>query len=156
MRIGVVSDTHGILRPEMIDGLAGVDLIIHAGDIGSLAVLERLEEIARVIPVRGNVDSGSWAGGIPGVRRFETNGKRFAVVHDAAALSLDPHDPVDVIIFGHSHRPSIAYKDGTLLFNPGSSGPRRFRLPTSFGLLTIEGDGMHPEIVYLRPPAERQ
>jgi putative phosphoesterase len=132
--IGVISDTHGLLRPEAVEALRGVEHIIHAGDIGAPEVLSALAEIAPVTAVRGNNDKGAWAGRIPATAVFEAPGLRIYVLHDVNELDLDPAAAgFGVVIAGHSHHPSQDERDGVLFFNPGSAGPRRFRLPISIG-----------------------
>src|SRR5712692_9703424 len=130
--VGVISDTHGLLRPEAVAALAGVDVIFHAGDIGSAAVLEALRQIAPIIAVRGNNDRESWAASLPEIVKTDVGGIRLCVVHDIKHLGGDPaSEGVDVVISGHSHRPSVERRARLLLLNPGSAGPRRFTLPVS-------------------------
>lgn len=142
MRIGLISDTHGLLRPEALQALAGVQEIIHAGDIGTAEVLEALGRVAWVHAVRGNNDEGAWARKLPLRLDLQFAGARVHVLHDIKELSLDAAtDRIDVVISGHSHKPGIVQRDGTLLVNPGSAGPRRFKLPVTVGFLTIaEGE----------------
>ena len=138
--VGVISDTHGLLRPEAVDALRGSDMIVHAGDIGSPEVLRGLEALARVIAVRGNNDHGPWADKLPITDLFELGDAALYVIHDVKELDLDPREAgVSVVIAGHSHRPLCEERDGVLFFNPGSAGPRRFRLPISLGHLVITG-----------------
>lgn len=138
MRIGLISDTHGLLRPEALQALAGVQEIIHAGDIGTAEVLEALGRVAPVRAVRGNNDAGAWARKLPLTLELQFGGARVHVLHDIKELGLDPAaDRYDVVISGHSHKPGIVQRDGTLLVNPGSAGPRRFKLPVTVGYLTI-------------------
>ena len=138
--LGVISDTHGLLRPEAIDMLRGSDLIVHAGDVGSPDVLRELEELAPVIAVRGNNDHGPWAEKLPLTESFELGHASIYVIHDANELDIDPRAAGhSVVIAGHSHRPLSETRDGVLFFNPGSAGPRRFRLPISVGHILIEG-----------------
>lgn len=140
MRVGVISDTHGLMRPEALDALAGSQWIIHAGDIGSPHVLEALEAIAPVYAIRGNVDREPWARQLPETRRVEVGGRQFWVLHDRHQLDFDPAaEGYHAVISGHSHRPSIERKGGVLYLNPGSAGPRRFRLPVSVARLEIRG-----------------
>ena len=138
LRVGVISDTHGLVRPEALRALRGVDLVVHAGDIGAPDVLEALREVAPVVAVRGNNDRGTWARAIP-ERVTHTVGKhRLHVLHDVKGLALDPAAAgVDVVIAGHSHKPSTVERDGVLFLNPGSAGPRRFTLPISVATLTL-------------------
>jgi uncharacterized protein len=131
--LGVISDTHGLLRPEAIDVLRGSDLIVHAGDVGSPDVLRELERLAPVVAVRGNNDHGPWAEALPVTASIY-------VIHDLNELRLDPGAAGHcVVIAGHSHRPRSETRDGVLFFNPGSAGPRRFKLPISLGHIVIEG-----------------
>ncbi len=148
--IGVISDTHGLLRDDVHQIFSGCSLIIHAGDIGTLSVLRELEQIAPVVAVRGNVDRGDWAGSLRESELLEIDGNRVYVIHDLGTFPLTvPADTVDIVIYGHSHRPNMVYREGTLYLNPGSAGPRRFNLPVSVGLIRIEPDGIFPEIVEL-------
>jgi len=138
--VGVISDTHGLLRPEARASLAGCDRIIHAGDIGSPEVLSALAEIAPLHAVRGNVDTGGWAATLPETEVVEIDGLHLYVLHDLGTLDLDPAAAgFRVVISGHSHRPTASVKDGVLYFNPGSAGPRRFTLPIVLGKLHIDG-----------------
>ena len=126
--IGLISDTHGLLRPEAVAALAGSDFIIHAGDIGRPEVLERLARIAPVTAIRGNVDRGDWAAGLPSTEVLDAGGTYLYVVHDIAELDLDPAAAgFRAVISGHSHQPAMREKDGVLDINPGSAGPRRFQ-----------------------------
>jgi uncharacterized protein len=137
--VGVISDTHGLLRPEAVAALAGVERIIHAGDIGERAVLDALGRLAPVSAVRGNNDRGGWARDIPETEVVEIAGVALYVLHDLHELDLDPRAAgFAAVIAGHSHQPRQEERDGVLYFNPGSAGPRRFRLPVSLGRLTIE------------------
>jgi putative phosphoesterase len=136
--LGVISDTHGLLRPEAVAVLAGVERIVHAGDIGSPDVLAALGRLAPVTAVRGNNDRGDWAAGIAATEVVEVGGVSLYVLHDLHELDLDPRAAGFVaVIAGHSHQPRQEERDGVLYFNPGSAGPRRFRLPISLGRLTI-------------------
>ena len=147
MVIGVISDTHGLLRPEAVAALRGADQIIHAGDIGAPEVLSSLAEIAPVTAVRGNNDKGAWAGRIPSTALFEAQGCSIYVLHDVSELDLDPAAAgLAVVIAGHSHQPSEEVRDGVLFFNPGSAGPRRFRLPIAVGELLIDGGSVRARI----------
>jgi uncharacterized protein len=137
--VGVISDTHGLLRPEAVAALTGVERIIHAGDIGERAVLDALGRLAPVCAVRGNNDRGGWARGIPETEVVEIGGVMLYVLHDLHELDLDPRAAgFAAVIAGHSHQPRQEQRDGVLYFNPGSAGPRRFRLPVSIGRLTVE------------------
>jgi uncharacterized protein len=150
LRIGLISDTHGLLRPEALAFLDGCDHIIHGGDIGSPAILERLAAIAPLSVVRGNNDTGPWAEAIPETLLLRFDGVGVLAIHDLKELALDPraHD-VRVVITGHSHKPSQAERDGVLYVNPGSAGRRRFSLPISIGELNVEGASVHARIVTL-------
>ena len=136
MRIGLISDTHGLLRPQALDALAGVDRIIHAGDIGNAAVLDALSAIAPVDAVRGNNDGAAWAAAIPHSLTLDCGGVRIHLLHDIKELK-GRMPPVQVVIAGHSHKPQVVDQDGVLRINPGSAGPRRFRLPVTVGFLEI-------------------
>jgi putative phosphoesterase len=140
LRIGLISDTHGLLRPQAVAALQGVDHIIHAGDIGTPQVLEQLRQIAPVMAVRGNNDQAPWASEIPVSQTVKMNGVAIHVLHDVHELDFDPAaSGVQVVIAGHSHKPAIDRRSGVLFINPGSAGPRRFRLPVSVATLDIRG-----------------
>lgn len=150
LRLGVISDTHGVLRPEAAAALRGCDLIIHAGDVGGAAVLDGLRDIAPTFAIRGNVDTGSWAASLPPTDIIEVGGALFHVLHNIADLDLDPPTAgLAAVVFGHSHRPSIETRDGVLYLNPGAAGPRRFRLPVTLARVTVSGRKLTPEIVDL-------
>jgi uncharacterized protein len=139
MKIGVISDTHGVLRTEAAEILKGSAMILHAGDIGRIEVLDALAEIAPVEAVRGNVDYGMWANALPERRLIEIGGASIYLLHDLAGLDLDPAAAgLGCVIFGHSHRPSLEKKEGVLYLNPGSAGPRRRKLPVSLATLRVE------------------
>jgi uncharacterized protein len=158
MRIGIISDTHGLLRPEAIECLAGVDHIIHAGDIGRPDVIAGLRKIAPTTAVRGNVDRDEWAAAYPLTARVTLGGRSFHVLHNLAELDIDPAAAgIDVIVSGHSHRPRIETVAGVLYLNPGSAGPRRFSLPIALATLELSGDAIRPRLVDLTsvpPPRE--
>jgi putative phosphoesterase len=148
--IGVISDTHGLLREQVKSRLRGCDAIIHAGDIGGEAVLIELRDIAPVVAVRGNVDGGPWTKALNRIEHTEVNDARICVVHDLGTLDLAPATAgVNVVIYGHSHKPSIDRHDGILYLNPGSAGPQRFHLPVSMALLQIGPEGIVPELIEL-------
>ena len=147
--IGVISDTHGLLRPEAIGFLKSSDLIIHAGDIGNPDILEMLRSIAPTFAVRGNVDYGAWAQKLPEKEVVEVADKFMYIIHELEALDLDPAGRFDVVISGHSHHPKSYQKDGVLYFNPGSAGPRRFKLPVTIGRITMSLKGFECEIIPL-------
>jgi putative phosphoesterase len=140
-RIGLLSDTHGLLRPEVLDFLRGSDHIVHAGDICDPAILDQLAALAPLAAVRGNNDRGPWADRLPEEVTLDIAGVRLCVLHDIAQLRLDPAAGVQVVVTGHSHQPRIAREGGVLYVNPGSCGPRRFKLPISAAELRIE-DGV--------------
>jgi putative phosphoesterase len=149
--VGVISDTHGLLRPQAQRALQGVELIIHAGDIGGPEILEALEKVAPVFPVRGNTDKGYWARKLPQTRMVEVGGTHLYILHDLYLLDLDPAAAgFRAVICGHSHRPSSAQKDGILYLNPGSAGPRRFTLPISLALLRVSGHTLQAEVIELK------
>ncbi|MGY4282016.1 putative phosphoesterase [Bradyrhizobium sp. LM2.7] len=145
-RIGVISDTHGLLRPEAERCLAGVDHILHAGDIGRPEIVDALRSIAPVTAIRGNVDSGEWAREYPDTKLARLAGKSIYVLHDLKTLHVDPGAGIDVIISGHSHVPKIDTVGGVLYLNPGSAGRRRFKLPITLATLEVTPDGMRSEI----------
>ena len=148
-RIGIISDTHGLLRPEAERGLTGVNHIIHAGDIGRPEIVEALRRIAPVTAIRGNVDSGEWAREYPDTKLVRLAGKSIYVLHDLKKLPADPGAGVDVIISGHSHVPKIDTVGGVLYLNPGSAGRRRFKLPITLATLEVVPEGMRPAIHHL-------
>ncbi len=149
-KIGVLSDTHGLLREQVIGRLRGCDLILHAGDLGSPSILAELRAIAEVVAVRGNVDTGSWANALSLEEYVDIAGRRICVVHDLSTLSLDPISAgVDIVIYGHSHKPALERKGGILYLNPGSAGPKRFRLPVSMAILSVADEAILPEIIAL-------
>ncbi|MBV9969897.1 MAG: metallophosphoesterase family protein [Xanthobacteraceae bacterium] len=148
--IGVISDTHGLLRPQAVDALRGSSLIIHAGDVGAPEILDALRRIAPVFAVRGNVDRGTWANALPESEIVEVADGLIYVLHDIGALALDPPTAgFRAVIYGHSHQPKSESRDGVLYFNPGSAGPRRFSLPVSVGRLTISDKAIEADIVAL-------
>jgi uncharacterized protein len=150
LRIGLISDTHGLLRPEAKAFLRGSDHIIHAGDIGGQAILDELANLAPLTVVRGNNDGGAWAAGIPETTAAEFGPVRVFVLHDLAQLAIDPAAAgYQVVVAGHSHRPAAKERDGVLYVNPGSAGPRRFRLPIALGELLIEGDSVEARLLEL-------
>jgi putative phosphoesterase len=149
-RIGLISDTHGLLRPEALAFLCGCEHIVHGGDIGDAAILEALAAIAPLTAVRGNNDRGAWAEAVPETALVEFGGVRLYAIHDLAQLGIDPAAAgVRVVVSGHSHRPRAEERDGVLYVNPGSAGPRRFRLPISAAELKIDDGMVTPRIVEL-------
>jgi len=149
-QVGVISDTHGLLRPEAVAALTGSDVIIHAGDIGSLAVLEGLRSIAPVVAIRGNIDTGAWAATLRTSEAVEVGDATLYVLHDLGELDLDPaHAGFQAVIAGHSHRPAIDRRNGALYINPGSAGPRRFSLPITVARLEVVGAEITGRIIDL-------
>jgi uncharacterized protein len=152
LRIGIISDTHGLLRPEAAQRLAGVAHIIHAGDIGRADVLVGLRRIAPFTAIRGNVDTGDWAKEYPDTQVVRLGERSFYVLHDLQELQIDPAGcGIDVVISGHSHRPRVETIDGVLYLNPGSAGPRRFKLPITLATLELSAGGLRPVIHDLGP-----
>ncbi|HEY1244054.1 MAG TPA: metallophosphoesterase family protein [Hyphomicrobiaceae bacterium] len=149
MLVGLISDTHGLLRPEALAALQGSVLIIHAGDVGRPDVLVRLREVAPTFGVRGNIDTQPWAAALPMTEAVEAGPHLVWVLHDIAQLDLDPTVGFAAVVYGHSHKPSIETRDGVLYVNPGSAGPRRFGLPVTVARLRINGADIYPEIVDL-------
>ncbi len=153
MKVGVISDTHGLLRPEAFAALRGSDLIVHAGDIGAPEILDALRRLAPVTAVRGNVDRDSWAKRLPAAEVIECGLAQLYLLHDRKQLDLDPVAAGFLaVICGHTHRPSQERKKGVLYFNPGSAGPRRFRLPVSMGRLHIRDGKIRGELITLHCP----
>lgn len=149
--VGVISDTHGLLRPEATDALKGSDLIVHAGDVGGTDILEQLRTIAPTFAVRGNVDTGAWAKALPITEVVDVGQLRLYVLHDLATLDLDPRAAgFAAVISGHSHRASAEVRHGVLYLNPGSVGPRRFTLPIAMARLRITGDRLSHEMIALK------
>jgi putative phosphoesterase len=149
-RVGLISDTHGLLRPEAVTFLRGSDHIIHAGDIGDATVLRQLNVLAPVTAVRGNNDGGSWAEAIPESQVLQVDNVFMYVLHDLAELDLDPGAAgFQVVVSGHSHQPLVETRDGVLYVNPGSSGPRRFKLPVAVAELDIAGHSVKARVVEL-------
>ena len=150
MRIGAISDTHGLLRPEALAALKGCERIIHAGDIGKPEVLDGLRALAPLDAIRGNVDSGDWAAAIPEHLDLQIGGLRIHITHDVKTMKINPvAEHVDVVIAGHSHQPKIEELAGVLYLNPGSAGRRRFKLPISLALLDIEDGQPRAQLVTL-------
>lgn len=150
MKIGVVSDTHGLLRPEVLPALEGVEQILHLGDVGKISVLKELEKIAPVTAVRGNVDTDGPCSRLPETEVTLSEGRYLYMLHDLNTLHLDPAAATfAAVLYGHTHRASIGWKKGVLYFNPGSCGPRRFELHVTLGLLEIEDGELRPKIVSL-------
>jgi len=150
MRIGLISDTHGLLRPEAVAALQGCAQIIHAGDIGKPQVLDGLRAIAPLEAIRGNIDTADWAQVLPELLDLRIGGLTLHVLHDLKQLDIDPLAAgVDVVIAGHSHKPKVERRDGVLYVNPGSAGPRRFSLPISLALLELNDGQAQVELISL-------
>ena len=148
--VGIISDTHGLLRPEAIEALEGADLIVHAGDVGRPDILPALRSVAPVFAVRGNVDRGAWARELPETEVVEVDAVKLYVIHDLSALDVYPETAgFDVVISGHSHRSSVRSHDGVLFLNPGSAGPRRFRLPVTVARMRVCGRSVKAKVVDL-------
>ena len=149
MLIGVISDTHGLLRPEALVALRGVEHILHAGDVGDIAVLEGLRRIAPVTAIRGNVDVSGACAKLPATDVVELGGKLFYLVHSVNDLDIDPVAAgVAMVVSGHSHKASVSVRKDVVFFNPGSAGPRRFSLPVTVGFVTVE-DGVEASVMEL-------
>lgn len=146
--IGVISDTHGLLRPEALDLLRGSDHIIHAGDVGSPEILTHLSKIAAVTAIRGNIDKGAWTKSIPETNVLEVAGVLIYIIHDLSQMDLKPEAAgFQAVVYGHSHAPKHEWKYGVLHFNPGSAGPKRFKLPVSLGRLHVVNGTIEPELI---------
>jgi hypothetical protein len=149
LRIGVISDTHGLLRPEALRALRGSDVVLHAGDIGGAGILEELQAIAPVVAVRGNNDREPWARALPVEVALDLGGVAVAIVHDLNTLTPAAAEGAAVVVSGHSHQPRRDVVGGVLYFNPGSAGPRRFRLPISLGRLDVVGGRVRATLIDL-------
>jgi hypothetical protein len=151
--VGLISDTHGLLRPEALDLLRGSDFIVHAGDIGDPKIVTELARLAPVVAVRGNVDKAAWAQSIPATEVLEVGGAAFLyVLHNIEDLDLDPAAAgFHAVVLGHSHQPGVRWKDGVLYVNPGSAGPRRFSLPISVGRLLVDAGTVSAELIEIAP-----
>ena len=147
--IGIISDTHGLVRPQAIEALAGVDMILHAGDIGNSAVLDSLREIAPVVAVRGNNDRGEWAESLPDWEVVEIGAVSIYMLHDVKEIDISPAGAFQVVVSGHSHKPAVEEQRGVLYVNPGSAGPRRFSLPISLAHLLVEGSTVNAKLIEL-------
>jgi putative phosphoesterase len=149
--VGVISDTHGLLRPQAIAALQGCDLIIHAGDVGNPDVIKELSDIAPTRVMRGNVDKGDWAAMLPMFDLVDVGERLLYVLHEISQLDIEPAAAgFAAVVFGHSHQPVIEMREGVLFLNPGSAGPRRFKLPITVTRVGISGARMRPEIVELQ------
>jgi putative phosphoesterase len=150
LSVGVISDTHGSLRPEAVEALRGSDRILHAGDVGDPKILEALARIAPVTAIRGNIDTEPWAGTLPETEVIEAGNISIYMLHNLNQLDLKPEAAgFRVVLYGHSHKPNIEEKGGVLYFNPGSAGPRRFHLPVSVGRLMIQSRKVWAELIEL-------
>jgi hypothetical protein len=150
MLVGLISDTHGLARPEALAALTGSDLVLHAGDIGSPGILDALGAIAPTFAVRGNNDTQAWAAALPLRELVEAGDRLICVLHQIAHLHREPVAAgCAAVVFGHTHKPSVENRNGILYVNPGSAGPRRFRLPVTVGRLHVSGTELRPEIVEL-------
>jgi putative phosphoesterase len=148
--VGVISDTHGLMRPEALAALKGVEMIIHGGDIGKIEILQSLSAIAPVHAIRGNNDRAPWAKKLPDILKLEINGAKLQVIHNVHEFDDDPVAAgIRAVISGHSHKPSIVTRDGILFVNPGSAGPRRFKLPVTVARLEIHHARVNSEILQL-------
>lgn len=146
--IGVISDTHGLVRDEVKEVFKGLDLVLHAGDVGKASVLEALRETALVVAVRGNADTGDWSGSLNETEELQVSGKKILIIHQVSRMNMDPVSAgIDIVIHGHTHKPDVEISQGVLYLNPGSSGPRRFALPVSVALLRIKEGKAYPEII---------
>jgi hypothetical protein len=151
LHVGIISDTHGLLRPEAVRELSGVDHILHAGDVGDPTILDRLREIAPVTAIRGNVDVSGACAQLPETEAVELNGCLFYLVHAVQDLDIVPAAAgVKVVVYGHSHRPEVKDRDGIVYLNPGSAGPRRFNLPITLGRAIVENGSVRVRIVHLQ------
>ncbi|HZZ38123.1 MAG TPA: metallophosphoesterase family protein [Acidobacteriaceae bacterium] len=152
MKIGVISDTHGLLRPEALRALAGVEAILHAGDVGDRAILEALGSIAPVTAIRGNIDRTGPCSALPATEWVKLGGAVFYLIHDEKELDLNPGAAgISVVVSGHSHQAKVERSKGVLYLNPGSAGPRRFRLPVTLARVTLDNGRVEAEIVELEP-----
>ncbi len=149
-RIGLISDTHGLLRPEAEAFLRGCDFIIHGGDIGHTGILEELSSLAPLTAVRGNNDQAPWAEALPETALLQVGAIRIYTIHDLTQLAIEPAtEGIHVVVSGHSHKPSISKRNGVLYINPGSAGPRRFKLPVAVAELNVEGSAVSAHLVEL-------
>jgi putative phosphoesterase len=151
MRIGIISDTHGLLRPEALNALQGAEHILHAGDVGDPAILDALRALAPVTAIRGNIDEGGPCGNLPPTELVEFSGRSIYMLHDVKELDLNAEAAgIAAVIFGHSHKPLVEWRRGVLFLNPGSAGPTRFELPVSVAWLDIEAEKLNPRIIQLK------
>lgn len=151
-QIGLISDTHGLLRPEAVEALRGCELILHAGDVGKPEILEALRKIAPVVAIRGNVDTASWCSALNETELVETEAATFYLIHNVDDFALKPAAAgIHVVLFGHTHQPTQYEKAGVLYINPGSAGPRRFSLPISLARLDLSAKPLSAEFITLQP-----
>ena len=152
MLIGIISDTHGLLRPEALTALAGVDHILHAGDVGDPAILDALRQIAPVTAIRGNVDTYGDCAKLPATEAVELGGRLFYLVHSVQWLDINPEAAgIAMVVSGHSHQPGIEARNGVIYLNPGSAGPRRFKLPVTLALVVLTDTEITPRLIQLLP-----
>ena len=150
LRVGLISDTHGLLRPQALAAMQGSDYIVHGGDIGNSVIVEQLRAIAPLTVVRGNNDTASWAASLPDTAMLEVGEFKLVAVHDIATRAVDPVAAgVRVIVFGHSHCPTLTWRNGIFYVNPGSAGPRRFKLPVSVAELLVDGPAVTARVITL-------
>ena len=150
MRVGVIADTHGLLRAEAVEAFAGVELILHAGDVGDALILDELGKVAPVTAIRGNVDTKGACALLPSFEYVTVAGVNLYMLHDVGGLDLDPGSAgIAAVVYGHSHKPLIERRRGVLFFNPGAAGPRRFALPVSVGVLEVTTKGVEPKLLTL-------
>jgi uncharacterized protein len=150
MRIGVISDTHGLMRPQALRALQGAEHILHAGDVGDPAILDALRAIAPVTAIRGNIDEGGPCSHLPSTEMVELGGRSIFMLHDVKKIDLNPEAAgIAAVVFGHSHKPLVEWRRGVLFLNPGSAGPRRFELPVTFAWLKIEANEVSARVVPL-------
>jgi uncharacterized protein len=150
MRIGVISDTHGLMRPQALRALQGAEHILHAGDVGDPAILDALRAIAPVTAIRGNIDEGGPCSHLPSTELVELGGRSIFMLHDVKKIDLNPEAAgIAAVVFGHSHKPLLEWRRGVLFLNPGSAGPRRFELPVTFAWLKIEANKVSARVVPL-------
>ncbi|HEX6773422.1 MAG TPA: metallophosphoesterase family protein [Acidobacteriaceae bacterium] len=151
MRIGVISDTHGLLRRAAVQSLQGAEHILHAGDVGNPAILEELRSVAPVTAIRGNIDEGGRCANLPATELVDLGGRSIYMLHDVKQLDMNPEAAgIAAVVFGHSHQPAIEWRRGVLFLNPGSAGPRRFQLPVTVAWLDIESKALNAQIVKLQ------
>jgi putative phosphoesterase len=157
VKLGLISDTHGLLRPQALDALRGCELILHAGDVGKPEILESLKALAPVVAIRGNVDTAEWASSLPENTVAKAAGTSIYMLHDVHTLDLDPGAAgFQIVVSGHSHKPAASERNGVLYINPGSAGPRRFRLPVTLARLDLAKKPWQVEFIELELPGDVQ